>query len=103
MEHFFSTVGTCTCSYGKKGGGRKFVATQIWRTRNAVCFENKRVKFPIEIICMICSFLTYWAGLLKEDLKPQVLQGAEAVKSAALLSQAGQAVTHKGGASAGSL
>jgi hypothetical protein len=34
---------------------------------------------------MICSFLTYWAGLLKEDLRQQVNRGAEAVKTAALL------------------
>ena len=33
---------------------------------------------------MICSFLTYWAGLLKDNLKQQVVQGAEAVKTAAL-------------------
>jgi len=33
---------------------------------------------------MICSFLTYWAGLLKEDLKQQVIQGAEMLKTAAL-------------------
>jgi hypothetical protein len=33
---------------------------------------------------MICSFLTYWAGLLMEDLKQQVVQGAEVVKMAAL-------------------
>ena len=34
---------------------------------------------------MICSFLIYWAGLLKGDLEQQVVQGAEAVKMAALL------------------
>jgi hypothetical protein len=30
-------------------------------------------------------FLTYWAGLLKEGLKEQVIQGAEVVKTTALL------------------
>jgi len=25
---------------------------------------------------MICSFLTYWAGLLKEDMQAQVIPGA---------------------------
>jgi hypothetical protein len=56
----------------------------IWRTRNAVCFEGKRVKSPTEIICVICSFLTYWAGLLKDDLKEQMTQGAEVMKTTAL-------------------
>ena len=56
----------------------------IWRSRNSVCFEDKRINSPTEIVCMICSFLTYWAGLLSEDLKDQVIQGADAVKTAAL-------------------
>jgi hypothetical protein len=34
---------------------------------------------------MICSFLTYWAGLLNEDLKRQVIQGVEALKTTALI------------------
>jgi hypothetical protein len=42
------------------------------------------VKSPTEIVCLICSFLTYWAGLLKEGLKEQVTRGAEVVKSTAL-------------------
>jgi hypothetical protein len=33
---------------------------------------------------MICSFINYWAGLLKEGLEKQVNQGAETVKKAAL-------------------
>ena len=64
--------------------GLAAVCWAIWRTRNAVCFDDRRVKSPTEIMCMICSFLTYWAGLLKEDLKQQVIQGAEALKTVTL-------------------
>ena len=64
--------------------GLAAVCWAIWRSRNAVCFENKRVKSPTEIVCMICSFLTYWAGLLTEEWKHQAAQGAEAVKTAAI-------------------
>ena len=56
----------------------------MWHIRNTICFENKHVKSPTEIICMICSFLTYWAGLLKGDFGQQVIQVAEAVKMMAL-------------------
>jgi hypothetical protein len=56
----------------------------IWRTQNAVRFDKKRVKYPTEIVCLICSFLTYWTGLLEEDLKDQVIQGAKVVKAATL-------------------
>lgn len=64
--------------------GLAAVCWAIWHTRNAVCFDNKRVKSPTEIVCMICSFLTYWAGLLKEGLKQQVIQGAKVVKTTTL-------------------
>lgn len=64
--------------------GLAAVCWAIWRTRNSVCFENKRVKSPTVIVCLICSFLAYWVGLLKEEMKDQVTQGVEAVKSAAL-------------------
>jgi len=60
------------------------VCWAIWRARNSACFEGKKIKSPTEIVCMICSFLTYWAGLLKEGLKDQVIQGADAVKTVAL-------------------
>jgi len=33
---------------------------------------------------MICSIIIFWAGLLKEDLEKQVIQGVEAVKTIAL-------------------
>jgi hypothetical protein len=48
------------------------------------CFDKKRVKSPTEIVRLICSFLTYWTGLLEEDLKDQVIQGAEVVKASTL-------------------
>jgi hypothetical protein len=65
--------------------GLAAVIWAIWRTRNAVCFDKKRVKSPAEIAYLICSFLTYWIGLLEEDLKDQVIQGAEVVKASVLL------------------
>jgi len=52
----------------------------MWCTRNAVCFEDKRIKSPTEIICMMCSFLDYWAGLQKPDMERQMKQGAERLK-----------------------
>jgi hypothetical protein len=64
--------------------GLAIVCWAVWKTRNKVCFENKRVKSPTEIVCMMCTFLTYWAGMLKDGLKQQVMQGAEAMKMVAL-------------------
>jgi hypothetical protein len=64
--------------------GLAAVIWAIWRTRNVVCFNKKRVKSPTEIVCLICSFLTYWTGLLEEGLKDQVIQGAKLVKASAL-------------------
>jgi hypothetical protein len=39
--------------------GLTAVIWAIWRTRNVVCFDKKRIKSPTEIVCLICSFLTY--------------------------------------------
>jgi hypothetical protein len=64
--------------------GLATVVWAIWRTRNNVCFNKKKMRSPTEIVCLICSFLAYWTGLFKEDLKEQVIQGAEVVKSTAL-------------------
>ena len=35
------------------------VCWSIWKIKNSICFEEKRVKTPTEIICLICSMLTY--------------------------------------------
>jgi hypothetical protein len=64
--------------------GLAAVCWAIWHTRNVVCFDEKRVQPPTEIICLTCAFLTYWAGLLKEGLKEQMIQGAEALKTTTL-------------------
>jgi hypothetical protein len=64
--------------------GLVVVCWVIWRTRNVVCFEDKRVKSPTKIICLTCVFLSYSAGLLKEDPKEQMIQGAEVMKTATL-------------------
>jgi len=64
--------------------GLSAVCWAIWRTRNSVCFDKKRIKSPTEIVCMMCSFLIYWAGMLKDGLKQQVIQG-EMIQGAKIL------------------
>jgi hypothetical protein len=56
----------------------------LWRTRNAVCLDQKKVKSPTEIVCMICSFIVYWAGLFKDEMEAQIVQRAGVIKEAAL-------------------
>jgi hypothetical protein len=29
----------------------------IWKTRNAVCFEKKILRYPLEILCFACTFM----------------------------------------------
>ena len=64
--------------------GLAAVCWALWRTTNSVCFKEKRVKSPTDIVCMMCSFLIYWAGLLKSGLQQQVVQSVEVVKDIAL-------------------
>jgi hypothetical protein len=57
----------------------------LWQTRNAVYFEKKKIRSPVEIICLASSYLIYWAGLQKDEDKASIEMGAEALKEAALL------------------
>jgi len=47
-------------------------------------WKKKRVMSPAESVCMMCSFLSYLAGLQNKDLIPQVEQGVEILKTNAL-------------------
>jgi hypothetical protein len=64
--------------------GLAAVCWTVWRTRNNVCFDGKRIKMPTEIICLICSTLTYWAGLQKDAISAQLEHGADVLKKTAL-------------------
>ncbi|KAF8700468.1 hypothetical protein HU200_013055 [Digitaria exilis] len=61
-------------------GGGKFhmvglaaVVWSIWKARNNNCFENKKIRSPTEIICIVSSFVSYWADL-QQALKKTALQ-----------------------------
>ena len=46
--------------------------------------RKKLTRLPTEIICSVSSFVTYWAGLHKEDDKKELEHGAEALMKTAL-------------------
>lgn len=37
----------------------------VWKTRNAVCFDNKPVPTIRQLLLLICSLLDYWTGTKK--------------------------------------
>ena len=43
-------------------------------------FEKKYLSSPLELICYMCAFLRYWAGLQKENLKQVVEEGARCIQ-----------------------
>lgn len=57
--------------------GKKFhvwgitaICWAIWKARNRVCFDNKFIKSPVEIICHAGAVMKFWAGLYAEmDMK----------------------------------
>jgi hypothetical protein len=65
--------------------GLSAICWALWRACNAVCFEKKKIGSPTEIICSAASYITYWAGLQKDETKAELEMGAEALKDAALL------------------
>ena len=56
----------------------------LWRARNNICFENKFVRSPTEVVCLVCSFLTYWAGLQKDDDRALLEAGIATLKATVL-------------------
>ena len=39
----------------------------IWCLRNRTTFVKYNARSPLEVVFTACSFMLYWAGLLKED------------------------------------
>jgi hypothetical protein len=63
--------------------GLAAICWALWRTRNNICFDNKVVRSPTEIICLASSFIPYWAELQPEGDRQKLEDGA-ALKEAAL-------------------
>lgn len=62
--------------YSYLPGGKKYnmmiiaaICWGIWCTHNKVTFEGHIVRTPLEAVFTACSFMMYWAGLLKEGDK----------------------------------
>jgi hypothetical protein len=55
----------------------------IWKTRNNACFEGKLISSPVGLICYMCAFLRYWAGLQDEKDKELLLEGASRLQRGA--------------------
>ena len=60
------------------------VCWATWKTKNNICFEGKRVKTPTELVYLISSTISYWAGLQKEAMSAQMEYGTEVLKKTAL-------------------
>jgi len=54
------------------------------RTRNNVCFEEKKVRSPTEVICLASSFISFWAELQSEEDKLLLEGGADILRAVAL-------------------
>ncbi|OEL14871.1 hypothetical protein BAE44_0024110, partial [Dichanthelium oligosanthes] len=64
--------------------GLAAVCWALWRTRNSICFDYKKIRSPTEIICFAASFISFWAELQAEGDKMLLGGGAEALKEAAM-------------------
>lgn len=71
--------------------GKKFydvgiaaICWAIWKIRNKVCFEGKKLNNPAEIMCHACALITFWAGLYKEEDKKVLIEGADTMLKIAL-------------------
>ena len=49
----------------------------VWCLRNKTTFDNYNARTPLEAVFTACSFMLYWAGLLKEDDKTRFQAGVK--------------------------
>ena len=59
----------------------------IWKTRNRACFEKRFISSPVELICYMCAFLCYWAGLQSGDAREVLTEGASRIQAVAMQEQ----------------
>ena len=64
--------------------GLAAICWALWKARNAMCFEDKKIRSPTEIICMACPFLLFWTELQTGDSGKMLEEGAEALKATTL-------------------
>ena len=62
--------------------GLAAICWTLWKSRNVVCFEKKRVNSSTELVCSALAFIFFWAGLQKADDREQLETGAAALKDA---------------------
>lgn len=53
------------------------VGWSIWKMRNKICFDGKKLHNPIDIVCHACALIKFWAGLQKEVDKETLIQAAD--------------------------
>ena len=52
-------------------------AEGVWCLRNKTTFDNYNARTPLEAVFTACSFMLYWAGLLKDDDKTRFQAGVK--------------------------
>ena len=56
----------------------------IWKSRNAIVFENKRINDPLYIVKLMCRWLTDWSIMqIKESSRKTLELGARVLEQAA--------------------
>mgnify|MGYP000893509543 CR=1 FL=1 len=55
----------------------------IWCLRNKVTFDKYNARSPLEAVFSACSFMLYWAGLLKEEDRTRFKAGVKRLAFAA--------------------
>jgi hypothetical protein len=55
------------------------ICWSVWKMRNKICFEGKKLHNPLEIVSHACALMKHWAGLQKDVDKEVLIQGVNAM------------------------
>lgn len=60
--------------------GSAALCWSIWKSRNAICFQNKYPGDPTNIVFSLCYWIDAWYILRKSDTKVQLLRASDILK-----------------------
>jgi hypothetical protein len=77
--------------YSALPGGEKFymfglsaICWAIWKCRNNICLEKKKIKNPSVILFSACSLMRYWADLHSAEAQEVINSGVDLLAKTAV-------------------
>jgi hypothetical protein len=55
------------------------LSTPLAQVETSLCFENKKLKHPVEVLSLTCAYMKLWTRLYKTDFQEQLASGIQSI------------------------